>query len=164
MRLTSLYLTAVVCGFCMMALEIMGGRYLYPRFGSSIDVWAAIISVFILSLSIGYWLGGRIADKAISNLPLALVISAAAVFYLFYVFGVVWFVILPALAGGHSVWWVLAHGALLGALAYGTYEFTNMATLKGWSWTMVIVDVSWGLALTAVSAAGGFLAARALTG
>jgi len=91
-------------------------------------------------------------------------LGAAAVFYLFYVFGVVWFVILPALAGGHSVWWVLAHGALLGALAYGTYEFTNMATLKGWSWTMVIVDVSWGLALTAVSAAGGFLAARALTG
>ena len=82
MRVYSLYLTSVVCGFCMMALEIMGGRYLYPRFGSSIDVWAAIISVFILSLSIGYWLGGRIADRANTNLPLAWVIVAAGACYL----------------------------------------------------------------------------------
>lgn len=82
MRIHLLYLTAVIAGFCMMALEIMGGRYLYPRFGSSIDVWAAIISVFILSLSIGYWLGGRIADRANTNAPLGWIILAAGAYYL----------------------------------------------------------------------------------
>jgi hypothetical protein len=81
MRIASLYLTSIVCGFCMMALEILGGRLLQPVFGSSIDVWAAIISVFILSLSIGYVLGGRVADRSRTNLPLALMILAAGAFY-----------------------------------------------------------------------------------
>jgi MFS family permease len=81
-RLTALYLTSIICGFCLMALEILGGRLLYPSFGSSIDVWAAIITVFILSLSIGYVLGGRIADRARTNLPLAWIILAAGCMYL----------------------------------------------------------------------------------
>jgi hypothetical protein len=81
MRLTALYLTSIICGFCMMALEIIGGRFIQPIFGSSIDVWAAIISVFILSLSIGYVIGGRIADRAHSNAPLGWVIIAAGAFY-----------------------------------------------------------------------------------
>lgn len=81
MRIAALYLTSIICGFCMMALEILGGRLLQPVFGSSIDVWAAIISVFILSLSIGYVLGGRIADRSRSNLPLAVMILLAGAFY-----------------------------------------------------------------------------------
>jgi predicted membrane-bound spermidine synthase len=81
MRLLCLYLTSIICGFCMMALEILGGRMLQPVFGSSIDVWAAIISVFILSLSIGYVIGGRIADHTRSNLPLAWTIICAGAFY-----------------------------------------------------------------------------------
>ncbi|TVR44447.1 MAG: hypothetical protein EA402_07160 [Planctomycetota bacterium] len=81
-RLICLYATSITCGFCMMALEILGARVLQPFFGSGIDVWAAIISVFILSLSIGYWMGGRIADKATNNRPLAIVIIIAAICYL----------------------------------------------------------------------------------
>ena len=64
-----------------MALELLGGRILSPTYGSSIHVWAAVISVFILSLSIGYWLGGRLADRAESNRVLAWIIIIAAVFY-----------------------------------------------------------------------------------
>ncbi len=82
MRLTALYLTSITCGFCMMALEILGGRFIQPIFGSSIDVWAAIISVFILSLSIGYVAGGRIADRSHTNAPLGWVIILAGVFFL----------------------------------------------------------------------------------
>jgi len=82
MRLYCLYLTSITCGFCMMALEILGPRYLGPTFGSSVDVWAAVISVFILSLSVGYWLGGRIADRAHTNRVLGYVICAAAAFFL----------------------------------------------------------------------------------
>jgi MFS family permease len=65
----------------MMALEILGGRFIQPAFGSSIDVWAAIISVFILSLSIGYVVGGRIADRISSNAPLGWLIVAAGVIF-----------------------------------------------------------------------------------
>lgn len=82
MRLTALYLTSITCGFCMMALEIIGGRFIQPVFGSSIDVWAAIITVFILSLSIGYVVGGRIADLARTNAPLGWIITAAGIFFL----------------------------------------------------------------------------------
>jgi hypothetical protein len=81
-RLTALYLTSIICGFCLMALEILGGRLLFPSFGSSIDVWAAIISVFILSLSVGYVIGGRIADRARTNRALGWTIVAAAACYL----------------------------------------------------------------------------------
>jgi hypothetical protein len=81
MRLFTLYLTSIICGFCMMALEILGGRLLQPVFGSSIDVWAAIISVFILSLSIGYVLGGRIADRSRTNIPLAWMVVVSGAFY-----------------------------------------------------------------------------------
>ncbi|MEK7414441.1 MAG: fused MFS/spermidine synthase [Planctomycetota bacterium] len=82
MRLLAIYLTSITCGFCLMALEILGGRLLYPSFGSSIDVWAAIITVFILSLSIGYVIGGRIADRSQDNRPLAWIILGAGVLYL----------------------------------------------------------------------------------
>ena len=78
----------------------------------------------------------------------------AAVFYLFYVVGVVWFVSIPALNVGSIAQAFLA-GAVLGALAYGTYEFTNFATLKGWTAQMVMVDVIWGAVLTGTSAAVG---------
>ena len=78
----------------------------------------------------------------------------AAVFYLFYVVGVVWFVSIPALNVG-SIAQAFFAGAVLGALAYGTYEFTNFATLKGWTAQMVMVDVIWGAVLTGTSAAGG---------
>jgi hypothetical protein len=81
MRLLALYLTTIICGFCMMALEIVGARALFPSFGSSVDVWAAIISVFILSFSVGYVLGGVIADRMRSNLPLAWVIGGAGILY-----------------------------------------------------------------------------------
>ena len=51
-------------------------------FGSSIDVWAAIISVFILSLSVGYWAGGRLADKMASNKALGVIIVLSGIWYL----------------------------------------------------------------------------------
>ena len=85
----------------------------------------------------------------------------AAVFYLFYIAGLIWFVSLPALAQGAPLN-ALVGGALLGAMAYGTYEFTNYATLRLWSMRMVAIDVAWGTALTGVSAWAGVMIARAL--
>ena len=86
----------------------------------------------------------------------------AAVFYLFYVVGVVWFVSIPALNIG-SIAQAFFAGAVLGALAYGTYEFTNFATLKGWTAQMVMVDVIWGAVLTGTSAAVGVAVTKYFT-
>ncbi len=88
-------------------------------------------------------------------------IGVAAGFYLFYVAGIVYFAILPGIRYDQPML-VLLNGAILGLLAYGTYEATNMATLKGWSWQMVATDVVWGGVLTAISAYLGYVIARML--
>lgn len=48
-------------GFMLMSLELLSGRILAPTFGSSIYVWGAIITVYMLALSIGYLIGGRMS-------------------------------------------------------------------------------------------------------
>lgn len=52
---------AFTSGFIIMCVELLGGRILAPYFGSSIYVWGSIISVFMLSLAIGYLAGGRLS-------------------------------------------------------------------------------------------------------
>lgn len=89
-------------------------------------------------------------------------IGPAILFYLFYVGGILWFVSMPALRSGVPMN-ALIGGAILGAMAYGTYEFTNYATLRDWSVQMVVVDVTWGAVLTAVSAWAGVTLTRAFT-
>lgn len=56
----SLVLTcAFISGFCIMTIELLGGKILSPYFGGSVFVWGSIITVFMLALSIGYLLGGK---------------------------------------------------------------------------------------------------------
>ncbi len=86
-------------------------------------------------------------------------LGAAAAFYLAYVAGLVYLVSRPALLAGDPVQ-ALVQGAILGAMAYGTYEFTNWATLKNWSVVQVAADVTWGAVLTGVSAWLGVTVAR----
>lgn len=88
-------------------------------------------------------------------------LGVAAVFYVFYVAGLVWFAGLPALAGG-PLTAAFRDGAILGLMAYGTYEFVNMATLKGWSWRMVAADTAWGALLSGGAVVAGAAAARVL--
>ena len=86
-------------------------------------------------------------------------LGPAALFYLGYVAGVLWFVSWPALKDNDPVA-ALIGGVLLGLLAYGTYEFTNYATLKDWSLQQVLTDTIWGGVLTGMSAWIGVLIAR----
>ncbi len=81
-------------------------------------------------------------------------LGPAAVFYLFYVAGLLWFVSVPALRAGAPMQ-ALIGGMVLGALCYGTYEFTNYATLARWSLSQVATDLIWGICLTGVSAWAG---------
>jgi len=85
----------------------------------------------------------------------------SALFYLVFVLGLVLLVVLPVLNGGG---WVSAlwMGAVLGLVAYGTFDITNLATLKGWSQTLALADLAWGTALSALSATAGYLVVSAL--
>lgn len=73
-------------------------------------------------------------------------------FYTFFVAGLIYLAVLPALAE-QNVWRAVKNGAVVGFISYGTYEATNMATLRGWAWPMLAADISWGTILSATVAA-----------
>jgi len=105
------------------------------------------IDVIWLSQSVGYFYQPKIGDL-LRESPL---IFPATLFYLIYPMGVVILVIVPKLNKG-SLRSLLYNGFVLGIVAYGTYNLTNMAALKGWSVNVVIVDMIWGGVLTGISA------------
>ncbi|MEE2996884.1 MAG: DUF2177 family protein [Pseudomonadota bacterium] len=75
----------------------------------------------------------------------------AALFYVFYVAGVVWFCVW----GAESWKAATVSGALFGFFCYATYDMTNYATLRNWPLQMVFVDIIWGTVLSASVAGGG---------
>ena len=78
--------------------------------------------------------------------------GAAAVFYVIYIAGLVYFCVVPGVAG-QSALRGLVNGAVFGIVAYATYDLTNLATLKGWSTTLVFIDVAWGAVASAIASA-----------
>ena len=87
----------------------------------------------------------------------------AVLFYLTYMGGVTYFAGWPALRDGvpHMA---LINGALLALVAYGTYEFTSWAVMRVWHPQMVALDLAWGVSVTALSAWGGVMVARMVSG
>jgi len=109
----------------------------------SIDVvWLSYAGKYFYEPNIGFLL----RDEPI--------IWAAALFYLFYPMGVSILIIKPAFSK-KPVGQVFWNGVVLGAMAYGTYNFTNMAILMGWSVEVVFVDIIWGGLLTGTSSVLG---------
>jgi len=84
---------------------------------------------------------------------------AAILFYLVYALGIVVFAVMPAVRA-ESVATALLMGGLFGFFAYATYDLTNLATLKDWPLRMSLVDIAWGTALTAGTAAISSTATR----
>jgi uncharacterized membrane protein len=76
----------------------------------------------------------------------------ALLFYLIYLAGMVTFCVLPGLES-HSWSRALLNGAMLGLVAYGAYDLTNLATLAGWSMRVTVIDMIWGTALTGACSA-----------
>ena len=106
-------------------------------------------------------MGKTFYQKELGNLLLPnpnLVI--AGLFYLAYLVGVVILVAAPAEG---DILKALLFGAVLGLVAYGTYDLTNLSTVNGFSPAVAAVDMAWGTTLTAVSAAGGVWIARFFT-
>lgn len=87
-------------------------------------------------------------------------LAPAILFYLLYVVGILVFV-----NGSPNATWqtTLLYGALFGLFCYATFELTSLSLLKHWTWTVVVVDVSWGTFVTAVSATLGLIIANAIT-
>jgi len=83
--------------------------------------------------------------------------APAILFYLLYVIGILVFV-----SGRAGATWqsTLLYGALFGFFCYATFELTSLALLKHWTWPVVMVDVSWGTFVTAVSSTLGLMIAN----
>ena len=81
---------------------------------------------------------------------------AAAVFYVLYICGVLIFVVMPA--RGLPYRHALVRGALFGLFTYMTYDLTNLATLRGWSWRVVLADIVWGMFVTGAASYCGSVA------
>ena len=85
----------------------------------------------------------------------------AALFYFGFPLGVVHFALMPALRDGNAGA-ALLNGALIGLLAYATYDLTNYATLRVWTLTLTLVDIVYGAVATALVAGGAYGALRLL--
>lgn len=81
--------------------------------------------------------------------------TAAVIFYLIFLIGLTYFAIYPALGDGWQR--ALFLGAMFGFFTYLTYDMTNLATLKDWPLSLVVVDIIWGTVLGASVAAGTVL-------
>lgn len=95
----------------------------------------------------------ELGDLLLPNPNLAI----AGLFYLAYLVGVVILVAAPAEG---DVLKALLLGAVLGFVAYGTYDLTSLSTVRGFSPLVATIDIAWGTALTAASAAGGVWISR----
>jgi len=84
---------------------------------------------------------------------------AAVLFYLVYIAGIVIFAVKPALDAGSAAR-AATCGALLGFLAYATYDLTNQATMRDWPVLVTVVDLAWGTVLTGSVAWLSYLVSR----
>jgi len=76
---TLIYFLAFCSGFSIMGIELLGGRILAPFFGSSVHIWGSIITVFMLSLSFGYLIGGRLSTRNASLTRYGLIFICASI-------------------------------------------------------------------------------------
>lgn len=87
---------------------------------------------------------GSLFDFSVNFIP-------AIIFYLIYTFGVVMFVLLPAVQKGSTNLSVFLMGALFGLVGYAVYDLTNQATIRNWPLSITLMDMAWGAVLTGLS-------------
>jgi uncharacterized membrane protein len=123
-----------------------------------------VIKLYVLTVPVFFavdllWLGVLAREFYRSNLGHLLSPTvnwpAAIVFYLLFIAGILYFAVLPALAEG-SLGRAVLNGLLFGFFTYMTYELTNLATLPSWPLKVVLVDIAWGMALSATVAAASY--------
>jgi uncharacterized membrane protein len=123
---------------------------------------AALVFGALDALWLG-WAGPNLYRPALGDLLApSFRLAPAGIFYLAYLAGMVWFAIRPGLASGVGA--AALNGALLGALCYATYDFTNQATLARWPTYITVIDVCWGAFATMTAAVAATMAARTFAG
>lgn len=85
--------------------------------------------------------------------------AAALIFYFLFIAGLVFFVINPSIEKQSILYAILA-GGFFGLIAYGTYDLTNLATIKDWPINITIIDLIWGTFLNATTSGITFLIAQ----
>lgn len=113
-------------------------------------VFIAIDFIWLSEISIDFYrqnIGEHLASEP--NLV------AAVAFYLIYLTGLMYFAVVPAIIRG-TITSAAFSGALFGLVAYGTYDLTNMATMSNWPLSVTVVDMCWGMVLSAVAAIAGY--------
>jgi uncharacterized membrane protein len=102
-------------------------------------LFAAVDITWLLTM------GSKLYRQTLGDILLTdLRVAPAAAFYLMYPAGLVIFAVAPALKSGSPATALLL-GALLGALAYGTYELTNFATIRNWTLQITLIDIAYGV-------------------
>lgn len=97
-------------------------------------IWLGLVAKKLYAKHLGYIMAEKVN------------FLSAIIFYVVFIIGLVYFAVMNV-----SVWWMaLLNGALLGFIAYATYDLTNLATLKGWPLKITIIDLVWGTSLGAV--------------
>jgi uncharacterized membrane protein len=126
-----------------------------------LKLYALTVPVFFIIDLI--WLG--IVAKGFYQKNLKFILSpnvnwtAAIIFYLMYIAGILIFAVVPGVAKDslrHAALW----GALFGFFTYATYDLTNLALLKDWPLNIVIIDILWGVVLCTIVATLSFYIAK----
>ena len=140
----SLYALVFLAGVGTLATEICASRLLAPYYGSSTIVWANIIGLTLASLSLGYWLGGRLADRNPSPHVLGRIVLAAALLV-----ALIPFVSSPILDVASSGLDEVSAGAVIGSFFGTLLLFAPAIVLLG-----MVAPFAIRLALVEVSSAG----------
>jgi spermidine synthase len=135
-----LYVLVFVAGACSLATEMAGARLLAPYFGASNVVWANVIGLILVYLSLGYWLGGKLADRHPTERALGLVVLVAAA-----TIGLLPFVTRPLFSAAANAFADLSAGAFvasfLGTLAMFALPVTALGAVSPWAIRLAIRDV-----------------------
>src|SRR4051812_26148159 len=136
-----LHVLVFVAGACSLATEMAGARLLAPFFGSSNVVWANVIGLILIYLSLGYWLGGRLADRPPDERTLALVALVAAARV-----AALPFLTEPALSAAADAFVNVSAGAFIGSFLAAMLMFaipvTALGAVSPWAIRLAVRDVS----------------------
>lgn len=112
-------------------------------------VWLSFIAKGFYFKNLGY-----LMPSNINLIP-------AFLFYLIYGLGIVVLVLTPSIKD-NSILHAVLFGALLGFVSYSTYDLTNLSTIKNWPLLLTIIDILWGMTLTAATSGISFLIIKKL--
>jgi len=136
-----LHVLVFVAGACSLATEMAGARLLAPYFGTSNLVWANVIGLILVYLSLGYWLGGRFADRHPNERALGLVVLFAAV-----TIAILPFATRPLFAAAARAFDNVSAGAFVasfvGTLLMFALPVTALGAVSPWAIRLAVTDIA----------------------